>query len=412
MGEKDTADLHRRLKKLSRGKPVKAKVETHPGVEASLLPDGEELDTPFGSAYRIESTFALDHRHGDLELSRILSFSGSLAAKITKQSSFEGIPLEQLAFLDTETTGLAGGAGTLVFLVGIGTFVEDQFRFRQYFLRDPGEEPGMLQVLKDDLDTALGFVTYNGRAFDLPLLEGRYTLSLREKIPLNTFPNFDLLHLARRLWRHSLPDCTLGTVESKILGVRRTEEDVPGAWIPGMYLDYLRSGDAREMRRVIYHNAVDVLSLVGLAGYMLDRHSDEKLNELTASESLAVARWHQDAGRSESAESAYRKAMRSRKVDVKTEAMRRYSLQLKRIDRKPEAVKIWQKWHKLSVDDPAPCIELAKYYEWELGDYTEALHWSQEGMQSLTHWPKDWRRDRAWEELEHRIRRLKKKLDS
>jgi uncharacterized protein YprB with RNaseH-like and TPR domain len=340
-----------------------------------------------------------------------LSFSGSLAADITKQSSFDGIPLAQLAFLDTETTGLAGGAGTLVFLVGIGTFVEDKFRFRQYFLRDPGEEPGMLNLLKDDLEAAAGFVTYNGRAFDLPLLEGRYTLALREKLPLHTSPNFDLLHLARRLWRHSLPDCTLGTVETEILGVRRTEDDVPGAWIPGMYLDYLRSGDATGMRRVIYHNAIDVLSLVGLAGYMLDRHSDSKLNELTASESLAVARWHQDAGRSDSAESAYRKAMHSKVVEIKTEAMRRYSFHLKRIDRKVEAVKIWKKWHRLAADDPSPCIELAKFYEWETGDYAEALRWSQEAMQSLTHWPKDWRRDRVWEEIEHRIRRLMGKIN-
>ena len=196
------------------------------------------------------------------------------------------------------------------------------------------------------------------------------------------------------------------------MGVKRTEEDVPGAWIPGMYLDYLRSGDASEMTRVIYHNTVDVLSLVGLAGYILDRHTDERLNELNPSEALAVARWHQDLGRTDPAESAYQKAARSRKKSIKVEATRRYAGHLKRENRKREAVKIWKRWHSLASEDPSPCIELAMYYEWEVQDYHKAIEWAQGALQCLTHWQPDWRRDREWEGVEHRITRLKKKIDS
>jgi uncharacterized protein YprB with RNaseH-like and TPR domain len=375
------------------------------------LPEGDEIETSFGPAFRIESHYKVDYRHGNSTLSQVLAFPGSLAADITKQSSFDQAPLEDIAFLDTETTGLGSGAGTLVFLVGIGTFVKDQFRFRQYFLRDPAEEPGMLEVLQNDLDSASGFVTYNGRAFDLPILETRYTIALRKRLGLHEAPHLDLLHVARRLWRHSLPDCTLGTVEGEILGVKRTEEDVPGAWIPGMYLDYLRSGDASEMTRVIYHNTIDVLSLVGLAGHVLDRHSDERLGELNASEALAVARWHQDSGRTDPAESAFRKAARSRKKSVKVEAIRRYAGYLKRENRKSEAVKSWKRWHALSAEDPTPCIELAKYFEWNVQNYDNAISWAENALMCLTHWPADWRRDRTWEEIEHRITRLKKKID-
>lgn len=411
MSEKDPAELRRRLRKLGRSKRSKKKSKPRKAVEPLSLPEGEELETPFGSAFRIENTYEIHHQHGNSTLSNILSYPGSLAADVTRQPAFNDISMDKIAFLDTETTGLGGGAGTIIFLVGIGAFVENKFRFRQYFLRDPSEEAGMLELLQEDLESASGFVTYNGRSFDLPILESRYTIALRRKLVLASSPHLDLLHVARRLWRHSLPDCTLGTVEGAILGVGRTDDDVPGALIPGMYLNYLRSGDASEMTRVIYHNTVDVLSLVGLAGYVLDRHTNAKLDELNEYEALAVARWHQDSGRSDPAESAFRKAVRSKDKNLQIEAIRRYTIHLKREKRKSDAVERWVKWHALAQDDPTPCIELAKYYEWDAQNFERAQHWTQEALQSLTHWPSDWRRDRLWGEVEHRLTRLKKKID-
>jgi uncharacterized protein YprB with RNaseH-like and TPR domain len=408
MSAKDPRELRRRLNRLGKrkkGTPIKPKKRLLVG-----LPEGDELTTSHGTIFRIESEFPREHKHGGHTLSHFLGFQSSLAAEVTQQSNLQDVPMERLAFVDTETTGLAGGAGTLAFLVGVGTFVGNKFRLRQYFLRDPAEEVGMLTELRHDLDSASGFVTYNGRAFDLPLLESRYTIALRERIPLNSNPHMDLLHLARRLWRNSLPNCTLGTVEAEILGVERTDDDVPGAWIPGMYLDYLRTGDATEMARVIYHNTIDILSLVNLTGHILSRHQETNLGSLSESEALAIARWHHDSGRVLPAETAFQQAITSPDHGVKSEALRRYSTHLKRENRRQDALAIWKEWHKLASDDPNPCIELAKYYEWEVKDLNTAKTWAQEAMNCLSHWKPNWRRDQVWEELEHRLKRIDRKL--
>jgi uncharacterized protein YprB with RNaseH-like and TPR domain len=373
------------------------------------LPEGDVIETSFGSTYRLEARYPTDHQHGNYLLSTALSFPSRLAAEVVRNPALSMTSLDQMMFLDTETTGLAGGAGTLVFLVGVGYFEGNEFFLRQYFLRDPAEEMGMLTLLQDDLEKAAGFVTYNGQAFDLPLLENRYVISLKKRLSLVASPNLDLLHVARRLWQRSLPDCKLSTVESHVLGVERTEADVPGAWIPGMYLDYLRTGDASEMSRVIYHNLIDVLSLVSLTGQVLTRFEVGDPVSLSSGEALAIARWHQDSGRASPAELAFKRAISSSKVELRIEALRRYSAHLKRDGRRADAVELWQLWHDLSPEDDRPCIELAKYYEWERKDIDVAMEWAQSALQCLTHWPDDWRRERAWAEVENRLKRLDRK---
>jgi uncharacterized protein YprB with RNaseH-like and TPR domain len=409
--KQDEAELRRRLKRLGRSRSrstIRASAATPSGKG---LPDGEVIDTNYGQAYRIVSQYDLDHLHGHHPLSIALSFPSSLAAEVARKPEFNDVSLEQLLFLDTETTGLVGGAGTLIFLVGVGYFEEDQFHLRQYFLRDPSEEMGMLDLLQGDIEKTTGFVTYNGQAFDLPILENRYIIALRRQMPLLSSPNLDLLYLARRLWSRSLPDCSLATVESHILGVKRSEEDVPGSWIPGMYLDYLRTGDASEMGRIIYHNLIDILSLVSLTGEVLKRFEEQDVVALSGSEALAVARWHQDSGRDTSAEEAFQRAIASSGLDLRLDALRRYTVYLKRQGRRKEAAELWVGWHELAPSDHRPCVELAKYFEWELKDLESAYEWSQNALQCLSYWPADWRRDRAWKEIENRLKRLTRKLD-
>ena len=219
--------------------------------------------------------------------------------------------LADLRFLDTETTGLVGGAGTVAFLVGIGRFIDDGFRILQYFLRDPSEERAMVRVMEGELDAGTGFVTYNGKSFDVPLLEMRYGLSLRKRWALTAWPQFDLLHPARRLWKRSLRDCSLGTIEHEILGVARSEKDVSGEQIPGMYIDYLNTGDPSSMERVIYHNEIDILSMVSLCAEILNKHLGEKNASVSPAEALGIARWHDNEGREGSAEENYLLAMTS-----------------------------------------------------------------------------------------------------
>lgn len=373
---------------------------------------GEEIVTPAGSAFRLEQRYPLQYRHGPRSLADVLGFDARLAAEVAVQPALQRVPLEQLAFLDTETTGLAGGAGTLVFLIGVGMFEDGAFRLRQYFLRTLEEEAGMLQALQQDLETAGGLVTFNGRVFDLPLLEMRYLLSLRQRCPLSQWPHLDLLHPARRLWQRLAPDCSLGTLERMMLGVVRAEADVPGSLIPSLYLDYLRSGQIEGIARILYHNTVDVLSLVGLAAEILERHGQTDGGRLSGAEALGVARWHQRSGRAGLAESGYRAAVATgAETDLRVEALRRLTAQLRQQGRAQEAVEGWQAWHDLDPTDPEPCVALAKFYEWQARDFVEARRWVEEALVCLTHWAPGWQRKEVWQAVEHRLSRLARKLE-
>lgn len=415
MSARREQDLRRRLSRLGRGdrrKPIESpSIPGHAAKALGGLPGGELIETPLGPCYCIENHYAVDHVHGATPLASVLDFDPALAAEVARDRSLAEASIKHLVFLDTETTGLAGGAGTLVFLVGIGTFTEEDFVLRQFFLRDPGEESGMLEALRQDLEAASGFVTFNGRAFDLPLLQMRYVVGLRQRLPITRRPHLDLLHPARRLWRRELPDCTLGTIERRVLGISRTDEDVPGAEIPGMYLDYLRSGDASQMARVVYHNAVDILSLVGLTTEILVRHQDTDPSRLSGSEALAVARWHERQGRGSSADVAYQAAVEAEDQAVASEALRRWTSHLKHEGRHEDAAVGWEAWQRLAPDDPRPCIELAKHAEWRTHDLAAAERWAQAALVSLSHWPPGWRRDRSWQAVEHRLERLARKRE-
>jgi uncharacterized protein YprB with RNaseH-like and TPR domain len=369
------------------------------------------LETPLGPAYRIDSVYPHDYRHGPAPLSNLLGYSPALLAEIAQRSELTRTRPEDLLFLDTETTGLAGGAGTLVFLIGIGRFEGEIFRLRQYFLRDPAEEPGMLHALEADLQAAGALITFNGAAFDLPLLDMRSVIGLRHPWGLSQRPQLDLLAPSRRLWRNQLPNCRLGTIEAQVLGVRRSEADVPGELIPGMYLDYLRGGNTEGMKRVLYHNTVDILSLVGLTHEILLRHQSVDGQGLSPAEALGLAGWHEAAGRLQKAEAALRAAAEEGRAEVRLQALRRYGQRLKRTERLEQAAETWGEWHELAPDDPRPCIELSKYFEWKLKDYARARVWSEMALVALTYWPDDWRRKEAWREVEHRLIRLDRKSE-
>jgi len=413
MSQTDDRDLRRRLARLGRGAanagPEKPPIRSAPIASDEGL-EGEILETSRGPTYYIESRFPIHHVHGSEPLASLLDFRPELAAQVARDEQLASIDLHGLAFIDTETTGLSGGAGTLVFLVGLGHFRADEFVLRQYFLRDPAEEAAMLMALQTYLDEAAGFVTFNGRAFDLPMLETRYVLGLKRSLSITNRPHLDLLHPSRRLWRRQLADCRLGTIETGVLGISRTEEDVPGSEIPGLYIGYLKTGDTSQMRRVVYHNAIDILSLVGLATEVLRRFEAATPNELSPSEALAVARWHERAGRTRRAEAAYQEAAESDAgSELRREALRRWGTHLKRQSRYPEAVDVWKAWHELSPEDPIPCIELAKQAEWRDHDLAAAREWAEAALICLSHWPEGWRREQVWQALEHRLARLARK---
>jgi uncharacterized protein YprB with RNaseH-like and TPR domain len=409
MSESD--QLRRRLSRLGRHARTIARTENGPArAGLGLLPGGIRLTTPHGEAFRFEKKFPPDFIHGNHPLWDALDFPPQLAAEVAPDSSLADLDLSNLIFIDTETTGLVGGAGTVAFLVGVGYFSDDGFRIRQYFLRSPAEEPSMLHALQGDLEAGAGFVSFNGRAFDLPLLEMRYSMALRRNWRLAEYPQLDLLYPARRLWRRQLPSCSLNAIEGGILQLARSEQDVPGELIPGIYAEYLRTGETGEIERVIYHNEIDILSMVSLMTEILRRHRADSMSELSSTEAIGIGRWHQNARRYDAAAEAFKSAVSSRHEATRIEALRHLTAQQKREGRRDEAVPGWVNWRSLAPADPTPCIELAMHYEWHEKDFREAMRWSEEALLCLTHWPDDWRRERMWSEIEHRMRRLSKKI--
>jgi uncharacterized protein YprB with RNaseH-like and TPR domain len=167
-------------------------------------------------------------------------------------------PAQPLILLDTETTGLGTGTGTLPFLVGVGTWQAGAFVTRQLLLPEQSGEPGYLAALAELIPAEACLVTYNGRSFDWPLLVTRYRLNGRAA-PAHA-AHLDLLPLARVIWRHRLVDARLASVEAAVCGVRRSH-DLPGGLVPSRYLDYLRSGHGGLLRLVLEHNRQDVVSM-------------------------------------------------------------------------------------------------------------------------------------------------------
>jgi len=239
---------------------------------AAVLPDGNEEITPYGRHYVVRKVFDGDHWHGKVRLGR---FSASdLQQLMTLLHEKAAAPeRDSIVFLDTETTGLQGGTGMVPFLVGVGYFEGDNFHMLQFFIRDFDEEPSMLHALGKLLERFHLIVTYNGAAFDIPLLETRFTLT-RFDNPFSAMPHFDLLAGARRLWRNGHGSCRLVALEREIVSFLRGR-DVPGARIPRVYFDFVNSGTSPELPGVFTHNVYDVVSLAALTVCACDRVTDE-----------------------------------------------------------------------------------------------------------------------------------------
>jgi len=166
--------------------------------------------------------------------------------------------LSDILFIDTETTGLSGGAGTYIFLCSLGYFNNDNFIIEQYFMEDYEHENFMLNNIKNKLNSAQVFVSFNGKSFDIPLLQSRFICN-RIKVNLE-IPHIDLLYTSRSLWKRQLPNCQLNTVEQHILGIHR-KNDVKSNDIPQIYFNYIRGVNQKMMLRVFNHNAQDIISL-------------------------------------------------------------------------------------------------------------------------------------------------------
>ncbi|MFC1922404.1 ribonuclease H-like domain-containing protein [Chloroflexota bacterium] len=371
--------------------------------------DGQEVNTPFGQTFVVEKTYLSDPRSEKIPL----RFSASMATL----STWIGDPKivqykpESFAFLDTETSGLAGGSGTYVFMIGIGRFTNDEFRLTQFFMRDPIEEPAQLAAVLGALDGCKVLVTYNGKSFDVPLINSRF-ITNGEPPPLKSHAHIDLLHIARRLWRDRLPSRTLGSIEENILEFLRTEEDIPGWMVPSIYFDYIKTGDARPLNNVFYHNAMDILSLATLLNHISaildDPHGGLVEHGIDL---IAIGKIYEDIREIDAAAECFARGLEldiPRKV--RGQAIQRWSLIEKRRNNIDISIRLWQ--NAAEYEEIYAHVELAKAFEHRLRDYSQAIFWTERAI-AIIQSPGFSDIERIiWEsQLSHRLDRLMRKFE-
>jgi uncharacterized protein len=293
-------------------------------------------------------------------------------------------PPSSVVYLDTETTGLSGGTGTCAFLIGIGAAEGSGFRVRQFFLRDFTEEKAALKALAEALEPYQLLVTFNGKTFDLPVLEARYTLA-RLRSPFARLPHLDLLHPARRLWKLRLESCNLKNLERELLGIARNG-DVPGSEIPQIYFDYLRTGSAEGLQPVFFHNALDIVTLAALtleAGEAVAKAGNG--GDCDSRDLFSLSRILERAGASDLALATCQQALDRGLPDVvEPQALWQMASQHKRQRRYEQAAELWEEIiRRRSRYLVEAYEELAIHHEHRLRDATKALEFAEAAVQHL-----------------------------
>lgn len=271
------------------------------------LISGEVVRTPLGEHFETERLWERHRRHGSMDISELAELPEDLLDALSDGVIARSLP-GRWAFLDTETTGLAGGTGTYAFLVGVGAIEPAGFRLRQFFLRDYGEEPSLLWRLAEHLAQFDVLITYNGKAYDQPLLETRFRMA-RARHPFDRMEHLDLLFGARRLWKLRLESCRLVDLEYRVLGVER-QGDLPGEMIPYCYFDYLRTQEAFRLVPIFHHNAIDILSLACLTAIVpFAFRSPDRVAVRHGADLVGLARWLEGEERREEALQLLRRAV-------------------------------------------------------------------------------------------------------
>jgi uncharacterized protein YprB with RNaseH-like and TPR domain len=346
--------------------------------------------------------------------------NGGDEIEIDRPGHQTGAERPRTIFVDLETSGLAGGAGTYAFLVGCAWFEHCSFRVRQFFMSSAASEAAMLMLLE-----ALGrsvdlLVSFNGKSFDLPLIETRYALH-RRRSPFADVPHLDMLHPARRLWRRDVGEidererggCTLGALETIVCGHSR-EGDVPGFEIPARYFHFVRSGDSAPLASVFEHNRLDLLSLAFLTARAAQLASDDVPPLATAREALGLGQLLERAG---DVTRARRCFARAASVDgqsplpgdesTRAEAMHAYAVLCRRDRRYADAAAVWRQLLNLTRCPPGlartASEALAIHHEHRLRDFTAARTFA---LRSADLQATPVRR----QALEHRLARIERKL--
>ena len=353
-----------------------------------------------GDFYRAHALFPLslfaDRRHAT-----------SSALQALLGSSFpDHLSPEDILFLDTETTGLSGGVGTIAFQIGVGYFTACGFVVEQFLMHDYPEEPAMLRTLDHLMKRFPVLCTFNGRTFDIPLLKSRF---LMNRIPADHFPEYhaDILYPARRLWKLRLKRCTLGHLEEQLLHVQR-EDDLPGALVPQTYFQYLKDGNFAPLQKILEHNKQDIVSLAQLLCFMCKQFSQPE--SIQHGEDLfSMAKAMEKNGEREKAMHCYRLSVQTPMHSNAYQAMARIE---KRSGHTESAVKLYQAMLARGGDAVCACEGLAKLYEHQMHDLASAVSYTRQALLLLSE-PSLRQNEKTLEQqrsLQHRYARLRRKL--
>ena len=354
---------------------LKTEPKLHPSLDEVVK--GVSIENQLGSVVVVEKIFPYGYRHGDIEISKNVELeqihsTGGLNGQINN--------LTQLVFLDTETTGLSGGTGTIAFLVGLARFDQEGLKLTQFIIKDPTDEPAMLLALSNYAADAQGMVTFNGKTFDLPLLKTRYTLN-RMPFQMVNWGHLDLLFLSRKIWKQRLPSRSLKDLETEILHIPRTEDEVPGWMIPEIYFNYLRTGDASQIANVVYHNAMDIVSLAALYITITKLLEEDLFSyKIPDLDIFSIGQIYENIGEKHKAMEIYEHCLARNKLPQlkKRELAFRLSILYKKQQIFDKAVVLWSK--NGNDGDFESCVELAKYFEHEEKDALTALKWTNQAV--------------------------------
>lgn len=304
---------------------------------------------------------------------------------------------EEILFLDTETTGLSGGAGTLAFEVGTGWFCGDEFIIRQYVMRDYNEEGPMLQHILQDMEGKTVFCTFNGKTFDVPLLTSRMIMN---RLRIREARQLDLLHIARRVWKLRLGRCNLTRLEEAVLG-RERDDDLPGAQVPERFFNYLKTGDFSLFEDVLDHNFQDVASLSEILNHLIGAHNAPGEHLKEAEDAFSMGNIMLKRGRFALSRECYHLADQGK---LSAPAHERLALSYKKESRWQEAADVYRQMIKAGQGRLLPYVELAKIYEHRLNEPERALKVTEAAIRGAQ------ARDEEWlPALEKRYLRLIKK---
>jgi uncharacterized protein YprB with RNaseH-like and TPR domain len=373
-------------------------------VPLEELIQGMRIENSRGEFFLCETSVHLEVRHGDVPLSRIATLDPKTIPILSGEPELEGFDLKQAVFLDTETTGLAGGAGTAAFLIGVGYVAGSRFIVRQYFMRDYHEEASLLEALADELKDFRYLVTFNGKMFDVPLLDARFRLN-RSRFPLANAPHLDLLHPARRLWKLRLESCRLQSLEVALLGLRRVG-DIPGEQIPGIYFDWVRRRDARALARVFDHNRQDILSLAAL-GVLACQWVDEGQAE-DPRDVFSLARVLERARLYDRCEDEYRRTLAMDASSLRGPALLRLAWRAKRARDWSAAVAYWEQ--AAETGEIEALRELAMHHEHRTRDLISAQHAAERGLLLLSSCSDEPRAGRLVDGFRRRLQRIGRKI--